>query len=238
MKQIAPYPVRSPDRDYNVDTSAEMIPWHAEQTMARPPRGRGDVKLTCDRFTAARAGCERAHDSADSVQEIRGCKRRRLPTPGESSRTRPRACTSSSSSGCTGTRHRGHFVAPAGSFSPHAVHVFMAEIVKHGGSLAPLRSHGPPLRPHRLIRHFNGPSLRTEDRRPQTENNDRVLTYLARRLLLTVPVLLGVATLVFALITSFPAIPREPSSETWRPRPTSSSSDISSVWIGRLPRSM
>ena len=38
-------------------------------------------------------------------------------------------------------------------------------------------------------------------------NNDRVLTYLARRLVLTIPVLLGVATLVFALIHFIPGDP-------------------------------
>jgi ABC-type dipeptide/oligopeptide/nickel transport system permease component len=38
-------------------------------------------------------------------------------------------------------------------------------------------------------------------------NNDRVVKYLARRLLLTVPVLLGVATLVFALIHFIPGDP-------------------------------
>ena len=38
-------------------------------------------------------------------------------------------------------------------------------------------------------------------------NNDGVLTYLARRLLLTIPVLLGVATLVFALIHFIPGDP-------------------------------
>jgi ABC-type dipeptide/oligopeptide/nickel transport system permease component len=38
-------------------------------------------------------------------------------------------------------------------------------------------------------------------------NNDRVVKYLARRLLLTVPVLLGVATLVFALIHFVPGDP-------------------------------
>src|SRR5262245_49912737 len=38
-------------------------------------------------------------------------------------------------------------------------------------------------------------------------NNDRVWRYLARRLLLTIPVLLGVATLVFALIHVIPGDP-------------------------------
>ena len=38
-------------------------------------------------------------------------------------------------------------------------------------------------------------------------NNGRVLRYLARRLLLTIPVLLGVATLVFALIHFIPGDP-------------------------------
>ena len=40
-----------PTTNYSVDTSAEMIPWHEVQTMARPPRGSGDVKLTCVRFS-------------------------------------------------------------------------------------------------------------------------------------------------------------------------------------------
>ncbi len=34
----------------SVDTSAEMIPRHEVHTSARPPRGRGDVKLTWERF--------------------------------------------------------------------------------------------------------------------------------------------------------------------------------------------
>ena len=38
-------------------------------------------------------------------------------------------------------------------------------------------------------------------------NNDRVLPYLARRVVLTIPVLLGVATLVFALIHLIPGDP-------------------------------
>ena len=39
------------------------------------------------------------------------------------------------------------------------------------------------------------------------ENNDRVLRYFARRLVLTIPVLLGVATLVFSLIHFIPGDP-------------------------------
>ena len=41
----------------------------------------------------------------------------------------------------------------------------------------------------------------------RARNNDRVSRYLARRLLLTIPVLLGVATLVFALIHFIPGDP-------------------------------